>query len=223
MALAIPGAMLGGWPASIYVPMSAAVARVRSMSAPGHSCRPIDRCCMSQRDVLLQEDLLVRTPAASPEQQRPKRKPTLDGLDSTSFNLVVSTQALLDAQQQQQESTVPTAGRGSGTVATPPPNPAARALQLGDAQVDRGASGSQYTADKPVASAAATAASAEPRSEPAAADATTPSRASRAQLSRAIENDENRAPDGESRRAKILRRIGSMRAKFAEAELQMQC
>ncbi len=175
--------------------------------------------------MLLQEGLLVRTPAASPDQRQPKRKPTLDGLDSTSFNLVVSTQALLNAQQQQ-ESTAPTAGSGDGTVAMPSSTPAARQLQLGDAAGARSASGSQHTADEPptaVASADAADTRSEPVAAPAAAGTMTPSRTSRAQLSRAIENDENRAPDGESRRAKILRRIGSMRAKIAEAELQMQC
>ena len=61
-------------------------------------------------------------------------------------------------------------------------------------------------------------------SEPAggAAAVTTPGRASRATLIRALENDENRAPDGESKRSRILRRISSMRARFAAAELQMQ-
>ncbi len=54
------------------------------------------------------------------------------------------------------------------------------------------------------------------------AAATTPVRANRARLNRALENDENRAPDGESKRSRILRRISSMRAKFAAAELQMQ-
>ena len=174
----------------------------------------------------LQEGLLVRTPAASPAQQRPKSKPTLDGLDSTSFNLVVSTQALLDKQQQQQqqESTALLAGNGGGTATTPSSNPAARALQLSDARGDEDAKSSQQASDEP-ATAADTVDGSAPRPEPAAAAGTpaTPSRASRAQLSRAIENNENRAPDGESRRSKILRRIGSMRAKFAEAEAQMQC
>lgn len=200
-------------------------APVRSIAVPATA---VDRCRSMlhlQRAEPLQEGLLVRTPAASPEQQRPKRKATLDGLDSTSFNLVVSTQALLNAQQQQ-ESMTRAAGNGDGTVATPSSTPAARQLQLGDAAGARNASGSQQASDEPATSAAGTADSAVPPSEPAAAataGTTTPSRASRAQLSREIENDENRAPDGESRRSKILRRISSMRAKFAEAELQMQC
>ena len=172
-----------------------------------------------------QEGLLVRTPAASPDQPRPKSKPALDGLDSTSFNLVVSTQALLNAQQQQ-EATLPPAGKGDGPADTPSSTPAARSLQLGDGRGDRNTSSSQQTVDvpgKPVVAVDSAVSESEPAAAAAASGATTPSRASRAQLSRAIENDENRAPDGESRRSKILRRISSMRAKFAEAELQMQC
>ena len=184
-------------------------------------------CAASLKEIfhtVSQEGLLVRTPYASPEQQQPRSGRPLDGLDSTSFNLMISTQALLNAQQQ--SSVAPKATSGNGSALTPSASaPAARPVsgsqESGDATRDRDADYSQQTADQGAGVAVQVDGTLAPSPPPAAAGATTPSRASRA-LSKAVENDENRAPNEESRRSKILRRISSMRAKFAEAELQMQ-